>query len=311
MRIGIFNALMLLVSLMAGAQTSPIFNQKMTDYFTYDPSRTGFSGGSAVFTHQQLSTGLQNAPQTDFFGAHTRLGFDQFGLGGSLYYQESGIIRTYRITASGAYHMKINDQYGLSFGLAPEITRGELNFQDLFVIDMNDPVILNYGNKTDFDVSSGIGLHHDRFDAGIVMNRMMSITQGLSSNRAFQGSYSVYVQGKVPVRSNFDVIEPMLFLNRFQDGTSQIDVGGFYNYENLLFLGAMYRTKSLVSMSLGYNVKNRVILGYSYQTPIGSSVSAIGSAHEITLRFNFNKQFYDQQQPKRDVQTISPAKKGN
>ncbi|MFK7952719.1 MAG: type IX secretion system membrane protein PorP/SprF, partial [Ekhidna sp.] len=148
------------------AQTNPIFNQKMTDYFTYDPSRTGFSGGSLVFTHQQLSSGLESAPSTQFLGGHTRFFYDRVGVGGSIYYQQAGITKTYRITLNGAYHLQLNDQYKLSFGLAPEFSRGELNFENIFVIDSDDQVINNYGNQSDFDISSGISLHHALFDVG-------------------------------------------------------------------------------------------------------------------------------------------------
>ena len=293
------------------AQTAPIFNQKVTDYFTYDPSRTGYSGGSIVFTHQQLSTGFENAPQTNFLGGHTRVLFDQIGLGGSIYYQKAGIVNTYRIAFSGAYHMNLNEQMKLSFGLAPELTRGELDFQELFVLDMDDPLIQNYGNNAQFDVSSGISLHHTFFHAGLVMNRMISLTQGTGSNSPFPGSYSAYLQGKLAVRSNLDLIEPMLFYNRFQDRTSQLDVGGFYTYENLIFLGVMYRTKSQLSGSLGYNVKNRLILGYSYQTPIGDELATINAAHEVSIRINLNKHYFELQGPRREQQTISPELKGN
>lgn len=291
------------------SQSSPIFNQKLTDYFTYDPSRTGFSGGSLVFTHQQLSGNLENSPSTSFLGAHTRFFYDQVGVGGSIYYQESGIVKTYRIAINGAYHMKLNDQLKLSFGLAPEMTRGELDFEKLFVLDSNDPVIENYGNETNFDLSSGVSVNHRLFDAGLVMNRMISLTQGVNSGRAFPGVYSAYLQGKIGIRSNKDLIEPMVFVNQHQDGTTQIDVGGFYTYENLVYAGAMYRTNSIISLSIGYAVKSRLIFGYAYQLPIGSS--EVNNAHEITLRWNFNKQYYDLQKPSRDQKTISPEKKSN
>ncbi len=309
MKLGLFLSLGLFLAYSGIGQSIPIVNQKMTDYFTYDPSRTGLSGGSLVFSHQQLATGFENSPITNFLGGHTRILFDQIGLGGNLYYQESGIIRTYRIVASGAYHMRLNDDLKVSFGIAPEFTRGELNFQELFVLDMDDPVLQNYGTDSGFDVSSGVSLHHRIFDAGVVLNRMISVTQGSESTRAFPGVVSVYGQGKMTMRSELDLLEPMVFVNRYQDGTTQVDVGGFYTYENLIFAGLMYRTQSQLAMSLGYNVKSRLVLGYSYQTPISSS-TPISSAHEITIRVNLNKQYFESQGLQRDADTISPELKG-
>lgn len=306
----IATSLFLLLNGVILAQTSPILNQKLTDYFVYDPSRTGYSGGSLVFTHQQLSSGLNNAPVTDFLGAHTRLFFDRVGIGGSVYYQQAGITKNYRITLNGAYHLKLNDQFQLSFGLSPEFTRGELDFESIFVIDSDDQVINEFGNKSSFDISSGMSLHHTLFDLGIVANRLMSITQGSDSERLFSGMYSAYLQGKIPVRSELDLFEPMAFFNVFQDGTSQIDVGGFYQYEDILYAGLMYRTPSIAAFSLGYLIKSRLIIGYTFQTPLGNS-EAIGNSHEVTIRFNFNKQYFDLIKGQRNTTTISPEKKGN
>lgn len=304
-------AMLLVVGQSSFGQSTPLFNQKLTDYFNYDPSRTGWSGGSAIFTHQRLSSAAPNAPITNYAGAHTRLWYDRLGVGGGLFLQQTGIFNTYRFGVNVAYHLKMNDQISLSFGLSPEFIRGELDLADVFVLDAGDPVIDNYANDMEFDVTTGVSIHHSLFDAGIVAHRLQALFAGEDDPRAFSGMMGVYAQGKMPVRYGKDLIEPMLFFNRLQDGSNQVDIGGFYTFEELVFFGAMYRTPSIASLNLGYYIKSKLILGYSFQTPLNSNRTVIGSSHEITVRFNFNKQYFESRDRGGDTDSISPAKKGN
>lgn len=282
------------ISCSVQGQLLPVFTQKLSDNFLYDPSVTGLSGGSVVLSHKRLWTELQGAPVTTFAAVHTRVKQDRLGIGGSIYYEEANILQNVHASLSTAYHLPLSSKFGLSFGLAGEAYQSRLNTEGKYIPDVTDPTIANFDDGLKADVAFGMNLHHDLYRVGVSVNRLSVATSTEKQETSLLSSYSTaYVSGFLPVRSGLDRIEPTLVYRQQAGGESQLDAMLFYDYKQTLILGASYRTGGILGFSTGYNFENRFVLGFTYETLTGDFSSDTGGSYEIVCRFNFNKQYYE------------------
>lgn len=282
------------MSYMVEAQLLPIFTQKLSDNFLYDPSVTGLSGGSAVLGHKRLWTELQGAPVTTFAAAHTRIKQDRLGIGGSVFYEEANILQNIHASLSGAYHLPINSKLGISFGLAGEAYQTRVNEGSKYIHDSNDPTIKNFDDGLKADVTFGANLHHDFYRIGFSVNRLSVATSSAKQETSLLNSYSTaYASASLPLRSKLDRLEPAIVYRQQAGGEGQIDAMIFYDYDQRIILGTSYRTGGIIGFSTGYNFENRFIVGFTYETLTGDFSNETGAAYEIVCRFNFNKQYYE------------------
>ncbi|MCP4521297.1 MAG: type IX secretion system membrane protein PorP/SprF, partial [Cytophagales bacterium] len=55
-------------------------------------------------------------------------------------------------------------------------------------------------------------------------------------------------------------------------------------------------SEQVINASVGMQIAHRYVVGYTYQSSLGELTSLYGAnTHEITLRYNFNKQYYNRE----------------
>jgi type IX secretion system PorP/SprF family membrane protein len=294
-------------------QLVPVFIQKLSDGVLLDPSLAGYSGGSAVFGIQRQWSQVNGSPQYMYMGAHTRFGQDKMGIGVNVFLEESNILENYYVSVPAAYHLPINKNSGISFGLAPELTRNQLNTDKIVVRDYDDPVIMNMDDRIHLDFSYGMNYHNKLFQVGAAINRMISVLQNDQENSNPLGGYmTFYGTAFLKIRGGMDRLEPMVMYRQQMNSPAQIDVNLFYYNSKGIIVGASYRTENLAGISAGYMWNERVLLGYTYQMLIGDYSGTVGGSHELVLRYNFNKQYYEKSQKfkVRPRSSITTKKKG-
>ncbi len=282
------------VYISAQAQLLPIFTQKLSDNFLYDPSVTGLSGGSAVLSHKRLWSEVQGAPVTTFASAHTRLKQDRLGIGGSIYYEEANIFQNAHASLSAAYHLPLNEAMGLSFGLAGEAYQTRLNTNGKYIPDATDQLLTNFDDGIKADVSFGMNLHHSLFRVGASVNRLTVAFDSDKQTTSLLTSFAtLYASSFLPVRDGLDRLEPSLVYRQQFGSEGQLDAMLFYDYKQTIIFGASYRTGGIVGLSTGYNFENRLVLGFTYEMLTGDFSNQVGASYEFVVRFNFNKQYYE------------------
>ena len=273
-------------------QTIPVINQMLSDGFLYNPSLTGLSGGSSTFTFKKLWTGIDQSPVVSLASVHGLVARDRIGVGGNIYYEKVNIFQNFFSSVDASYHLPLKKNLGISFGLAGEIFRTQLNSGDIFVKDPDDPLLTDIDDRYNLDVSFGVNLSHPWFNAGFSANRIGTMLGYIDKNRAFSSYFSSHANVFIPVRNGFDEIQPSLLYRKNSEGQGQLDAMVFYTYDNLLILGALFRTGSIMGFSAGFNVKSRFVLGYTIEMLAKGTQLETGPSHEFSLRYNFNKQYY-------------------
>ena len=282
---------------LAYGQDIPLFTQKLSNPFIYNPSFAGQDHGSVSLVYMSSWQNVKGHPTTYFANFHTPLADQQLGLGFSLIQENVNIIQSTYFSTAFAYHMELGEYQSLSFGLS-----GEINFAQLNNIAQeeiaNDPLLSNFGNQFTPDVSFGLSYTDKYFRLGASFNRMNSALITRSAPLSYY--YSGYAQLMIPLFYRKDFLEPMVSYHNLAQN-SLFDFGLYYTLRQLFIFGVSFRTdllgnefgsQNLWRYSLGLALKDRYVLAYSYESQQSAFTNPLAPTSEITLRMDLQKKGY-------------------
>jgi type IX secretion system PorP/SprF family membrane protein len=283
----------------AKAQDAPLFTQKLTNSFLYNPSVAGNTFGSITLSHRKFWSGVEGSPSTTFFSVHTPFAQHRFGTGLNFYQDKVGITKSIYAAAAFAYHIRINDNNMLSFGLSGEFNNMKLSGAD--VIHENDP-LLTGDSRSAIDFSFGTSYKSKYFQIGAAANRLNALTGVIDTVTQFPAFYSGFFQLNLPFADDKFLFEPMVTVRSFAKSSPQIDAGAYFTAYNTVLVGGSYRTGGALNASAAFKYKN-IMLGYSRDIITSDIRQGLGATNEISIRFDFNDQSYYMKQ--RNARAIS------
>lgn len=273
------------------AQDVPLFTQKLTNSFLFNPSVAGKTLGSLTLSHRQYWSGLQGSPSTDFLSFHTPFGKHRFGLGANLFQDKIGAAQTLYASAAFAYHIRFRKDNSLSMGLSAEYDHFKIDPTKVDVIDLDDELLQKNASYNHVDVSFGMSYKSKYFKLGASANRISTLVQKDSTNQ-FPPYYSGFINFLIPVAGDRDLLEPIVTFRSLSATSNQLDLGLFYTYNNKLTLGGSYRSGAIISGTIAVKVLNSLSIGYSRDIYSESFGRNIGSSNEFTLRLDFKDHDY-------------------
>lgn len=301
-------ALCLLLNTPAFSQDIPLFTQKLTNSFLYNPAIAGENFGSVTLAHRSSYLGVQDAPQNNFLAFHTPFYNHKFGAGVNVYQEKVNFLSNIFITGAFAYHINFSEYTIFSMGVAAEYTSVKFDINSDFKGDPEDGLLQNTISEPDF--SFGLNFQHRYFKIGGAINRLATHFELTKGAEVLNEFYSGYAAGLIPLRGGLDILEPTVSIRKFAGNSRNFDVGLYYTYNDLLLVGASMRrglglgystdqernkgvsNPSLINLTTGIKINKKILVGYSYEMVGNELSSTLGSTHEITLRMDFNDRTY-------------------
>src|ERR1700754_299476 len=109
------------------AQDIPLFSQKLTNSFVFNPALAGHTFGSITYSYKQNYSRVEGAPQNHFLSMHAPIANHRFGLGASIYQEDVTFLRNTYASGAFAYHLALNSLNTLSMGISAEYNSMGLN----------------------------------------------------------------------------------------------------------------------------------------------------------------------------------------
>jgi type IX secretion system PorP/SprF family membrane protein len=278
------------------AQDIPLFSQKLTNSFVYNPSLAGHTFGSITASYKQNYSSVAGSPKNYFLSVHTPIANHRFGIGANVYQEEVTFLRNMYASGAFAYHLPLDKLTTLSFGLSAEYntfsTNGSPNFdphQDGF--DEEFAKFQQDGIK-DYDFSFGLHFQNRFLKGGIAANRLSTSWIKSDAKSVLSNYYSAFVQGLIPIRGGEDVLEPYLAYRRLSEINNTLDLGIYYTYDNMITAGAAMRSGAVLSGTLAFRFSQYLLIGYSREMIVGNVGGFVGAANEFTIRYDFNNESY-------------------
>lgn len=274
------------------AQDVPLFSQKLTNSFMYNPSVAGHTFGSATFSYRQNYSGVEGAPKNYFLSLHAPLINHKVGIGANVYQEDVTFLRNTYASLAFAYHIHFDRFTSLSMGVSGEYNSIGTNGAPVADPENTDAdyQALLQGRINEYDFSYGMMFQNRFLKAGVAANRLSNAW--LEEKPTLSNHYSAFLQGLIPLRGGEDLLEPTLTYRKLSPINSIVDVGLFYTYNNLITAGASWRSGNVIGGTLGIRPSKYILLGYSHEIITGNVGGFVGSANEITLRFDFNNESY-------------------
>ena len=273
------------------AQDIPLFSQKLTNSFMYNPSTAGNTFGSLTASYRNNYSGVKDSPKNVFISMHTPFANHRFGAGANIYHEEVSVIKNTYYSAAFAYHLPFNKFSRLSMGVGAEYNQLNINrANENYILD--DLTLQRYANAGKPDFSTGLSFQNRFMKMGIAANRLATAWLESPDKRTLSDYYTGFVQGTIPIREGQDLLEPYFAFRKFSDTNDTYDIGLYYTYDNKITAGAATRAGSVVNFTLAYRLSQYLLVGYSNEiitSPVGGFV---GTSNEFTIRYDFNDQNY-------------------
>jgi type IX secretion system PorP/SprF family membrane protein len=275
------------------AQDIPLFSQKLTNSFVFNPALAGHTFGSLTYSFKQNYSKVEGSPQNHFLSIHAPIANHRFGVGASIFQEDVTFLRNTYASGAFAYHLALNSLNTFSMGVSAEYNSIGANGVPNFNYGGEDEALNQIiGRRTsNFDFSFGMNYQNRFLKIGAAANRL-SAGWINKDNSTISYYYSGFAQGLIPLRGGEDLLEPYVAYQKLSETNNTISGGLYYTYNNLLTIGGAWRSGNVVSGTAGFRISKYIMLGYSYEMIMGNVGGFVGGAHEFTLRFDFNDQSY-------------------
>ena len=283
---------LLFVGSAAFAQQDVLFTQYMYDKLEFNPA---YAGSQELFAMDMLAriqwVGINGAPRTISYTAHTPLRNPHIGLGFDAIRDELGPTTDYGVLGSFAYRV-IFPTTKLCFGVAAGIKYADIDWNALDPKDGNDFELNNQvKNKVVPDVDFGIYYYGKQFYVGVSSKHLLQnqmIVESTSPSDT-KNSYTKLLRhfygmagGAFPLGDNV-VFMPSILCKYVENAPFQTDLNASFMIYNVLTLGASYRTDAALGLLVEVNITKNFTFGYSYDIWFNSLKQYNKGSHEIHL----------------------------
>ena len=276
-------------------QQLPHYNHYFVNPYLYNPSTAGLNGLNALMIHKSQWTSIPGAPVVNTFSADGPFMNKKAGFGLLVSDDKRGVTKRTNVSGSFSYKVKFSDNTYFSFGASAMYINTRLLFNDVIVINADDPIVLDINaQKGIFDATAGLMFMHKDLQIGF------AIPQSLASRVKFTDSRtnSIYQYKRYYLPSaayKFMLISekkislnPLIMAMVIPGMPMQYDLNLTTDWQQVGWMGFSYRSSYGASVSAGIRIAEKLTIGYSYDINLGLENSYVGKSHEFLLGYRFN-----------------------
>lgn len=236
---------------------------------------------SLTFLARAQSVGLDGAPNTQTFSAHTPIMKQKIGVGFQLYHETIGISEQTGGYFSYSYRLKYRE-YTISFGLQAGANFYNSNYTALLINDPGDPAFSSDVRETVFNFGSGVLVNTDLFYVGLSMPQMLSAKNEITQEKPLfiYGGYLLNI-------SSFLKFKPSTLLKIESGRPVEWDINASVLLNNMLWAGVSFRPANAVVFMLEFQANEQLAIGYAYDATVNELRTAESGSHEILINYRF------------------------
>ena len=283
----------LLISHYSNGQQRPQFTQYISNELVINPAYAGAEGSLSVsFLHRNQWAGIEGAPTTQSFTAHSLINNNNVGLGLVVLNDQIGIHSIITASSSFAYRLQLKKETYLSFGLQLGANQQKSDFNSLAsqVQTANDPT-LNASDisKTTVEVGSGIYLSNSKLSLGISMPNMLNTTSEFDSipYSVLNNDLFLLTRYRLAINSNI-TLQPGLLMKYNRSIPVSIDFNLAGEINKVLLLGISYRIQESLNYMVQAKLTPQFKLGYALDAPLKGEDSFGVNSHEFMISYMFH-----------------------
>jgi type IX secretion system PorP/SprF family membrane protein len=262
----ILGALLMLSFQETKAQQDPQYTQYMYNMNVINPAYAGSKEGlSAGALYRNQWSGIEGAPQTFTFNAHSPVG-NGFGLGLSGINDQIGSVDQTSVFADISYTLDLGKSSKLAFGLKAGAAFHSIGFTNMFFQDDMDPAFQEDISNTYPSVGAGVLFYTDRFYVGLSMPNVLRSTHLSLDNAEFgsQERHYFVTAGYVFDVNDFIKFKPSTFVKTELNSALSFDVNANFMFFDRFEVGASYRYEDAISGLASVRATDWMQIGVAY-----------------------------------------------
>jgi type IX secretion system PorP/SprF family membrane protein len=301
-----FSSLLLLIFFNSFSQEGSILNNGYLNPFIINPACTG----AEYYPVAHLSVkkqwlGIADSPVTFLLAGNLRIGKydyydpkgflnkgpvklkDRIGFGAAVFQDINGPLKNTGGVLSYGYHLPINKDSRLSFGLSAIMLHYSLNSSILKPDVINDPYLFT-DNDNIFNMNLGTGVYYQSYNyfAGVSVIKVLTGVSSINEPKSVSPSYFLSGGYTFNKTSKSFVFEPSVTLkkpggsNFFIDGHAKVYIKQFN------WAAFSISTSQRINFQFGLKIYKMTYFGYNFESGLGKIARYNYGSHEISLGIN-------------------------
>ncbi len=286
--------------MMVIAQQHPHYTMYMANNFVLNPALAGIES----YTDLKLAarsqwTGIADAPKTVYATVNSPLNAqdvrkNRIGFGGKVMVDQTGPISLSSAELSGAYHLRLNQTYRLSFGVGAGINYHRLNIGEVQLRDPGDPV-LGEEDVTQLTptVSAGLWFYSKDLYLGVSAQNLLENSMDFSVNENLRMPISRHYFATAGYRFKFGdfYLTPSAMLKFVRPAPVVYDLNLKGQFSDTFWAGLTWRHRDGVAAMAGFFISPTLNVAYAYDFMNSDLRRHSLGSHEIILGININNQW--------------------
>jgi type IX secretion system PorP/SprF family membrane protein len=272
------------------SQQLPVSNQYLVNRNFLSPAYSGFTDNFETFiTYQKNCLTFPGSPEYKSIYASGPV-YGNMSLGLSISQSSVTIFNVISSQIDYAYHLKINENQYIHFGLSFELIQNYFGIDNQTLTGQNDPYLLINGHA----LNTGFGLVYSfkTFQIGMAIPRILeSKIRNSDSNSDF---YSLPQLLRMHTTCLFDInqsfsLEPFIVVEKSSVEPLWYNISALLKYKGLTWLEINYQQGGILGFGLGFNLSKKMIINYTYGFSGTGIMKYSSGIHEITIGFLIGK----------------------
>lgn len=276
------------------------YTMYMANNFVLNPALAGVES----YTDLKLAvrsqwTGITDAPKTVYATVNSPLNAqhakkNRIGIGGKVILDQTGPISLASAEVSGAYHLRLNAMYRLSFGVGAGINYHRLSIQKLQLRDPADPIY----SQGDFGqlvptVSAGLWFYSNDLYVGISAQNLLENSMEFSVADDLRMPMQQHYFATAGYRFRFGsfYLTPSAMVKFVHPAPVGYDVNVKGQFSDVFWTGVTWRYRDGVAAMAGFFISPTLNVAYAYDFVNSDLRRHSQGSHEIILGININNQW--------------------
>ncbi len=284
-----------LCSFATQAQQDLLLSQYMFNHLVINP---GYAGSKdymmATLLYRKQWVGWTGAPESQALSLHGPLRNKNLGFGVSLLNDHIGVTNRVDLFGNLAYHLKLNQNLKLGFGLQGGFAYYSYKNSDLLYWEGADKVF-EESTQTNFLPNFGTGafLYSEKYYLGLAVPHLLDYNskKTLSIQQAniipHQTRHYFLSGGMVLVNNPDVIVKPSILLKYVPSAPLEADFNVNVLFVRTFWVGASYRTDDAAVAIFELQLTRKLRIGYSYDFTVTDIKDYSSGSHEIMLGYDF------------------------
>ena len=273
------------------AQQLPQFSQYMYNTVAVNPAYAGSRERlNITLLNRNQWVGLNGAPVTQTFSAHSAVPATKLGVGLSFINDKLGYENSTYIYADASYTINTSEKFRLSFGVKVGMSKYGLNADLLSDQNaMGDQFLDKIFNRWKTNIGVGIYYRSDDWYLGISAPRLFNYDNNTEIEYNAIDRASTFLIGGLMYKFNPQLKFKPTFLVKYTNGAPvSVDLTANFLINDKLWLGAAYRVTESFGALMSIEANDNLKFGYSYEINTSAISPYTSGSHEIFISYEFD-----------------------